>query len=68
MPTVRSPVQHAVFDRDGNILAMGFFDEEETGLLQTAVDQGFCHSGAFPRPWRCGRADNQDGLVEPSRR
>ena len=39
MPSVLSPEQRAQFEADGYILARGFFDAEETALLQTAVDQ-----------------------------
>ena len=38
MPSVLSAEQRASYDRDGYVLIRGFFDAEETGLLQKAME------------------------------
>lgn len=47
MASVLSPEQRAAFDRDGYCLIRGFFDTEETSLLQTAVDKDPAIRGHF---------------------
>ncbi|MCP5085080.1 MAG: phytanoyl-CoA dioxygenase family protein [Alphaproteobacteria bacterium] len=47
MPTVLSPDQRAAFERDGYILIRGFFDPEETTLLQRAMEEDPAIRGHF---------------------
>ena len=39
MPSVLNTEQRQAFDRDGYVIVRGFFDAEETALLQTAMDK-----------------------------
>ena len=41
MPTILSPDQRAAFERDGCVLVSGFFDPDETTLLQRAMETAF---------------------------
>ena len=47
MPSVLSAEQRAAFEADGYAMVRGFFDPEETGLLQTAIDQDPAIRGHF---------------------
>ena len=47
MPSVLSPDQRAAFERDGYYLVRDFFDPEETGLLQRAMEEDPAIRGHF---------------------
>ena len=47
MTSVLTPDQRAAFESDGYVLVRGFFDLEETRLLQTAIDQDPAIRGHF---------------------
>ncbi len=47
MPSILSPNQRAAFDQDGYVLIKGFFDAEETSLLQRAMEEDPAIRGHF---------------------
>ena len=47
MTSILTPDQRAAFERDGFVLVRGFFDAEETALLQSAVERDPAIRGHF---------------------
>lgn len=47
MTSVMNQSQRDAFDRDGYVIVRGFFDAEEAGLLQSAIDQDPAIRGHF---------------------